>query len=82
MPAVIFGATAVPQVVLIAWTPAYLMEFAGTWSGGQFLGNVSSQTDVVAWAAGDPTNSRRWFAYQHEFDCEGNYLKSAVECPR
>ena len=70
-----------PQTILIARIPAYRTEFAGTWSRGQFLGNVLSQTDPVAWAAGDRINSRRWYAYLHEFDREGNYLESTVESP-
>jgi hypothetical protein len=40
-----------------------------------------SQTDPVAWAAGDQINSRRWYVYLHEFDHEGNYLESTVESP-
>ena len=72
---------AVPQVIPIARIPGYQTEFAGTWSRGQFLGNVLSQTDPVAWADGDRINSRRWYAYLHEFDHEGNYLESTVESP-
>lgn len=72
---------AVPQVIPIARIPAYRTEFAGTWSRGQFLGNVLSQTDPVARTGGDRINSRRWYAYLHEFDHEGNYLESAVESP-
>jgi hypothetical protein len=45
------------------------------------LGNVLSLTDPVAWAAGDRINSRRNYAYLHEFDHEGNYLESTVESP-
>jgi hypothetical protein len=40
-----------------------------------------SRTDPVAWADGDRINSRRWYAYLHEFDHEGNYLESTVESP-
>jgi formate hydrogenlyase regulatory protein HycA len=40
-----------------------------------------SQTDLAAWADGDQANSRRWYAYLHEFDHEGNYLESTVESP-
>src|SRR5215471_14001140 len=72
---------AVPQVISIARMPGYRTEFAGTWSRGQFLGNVLSQTDPVASAARDRINSRRWYAYLHEFDHEGNYLESTVESP-
>ena len=72
---------AVPQVIPIARVPAYRTEFAGTWSRGQFLGNVLSQTDPIAWAAGDRINSQRWYVYLHEFDHEGNYLESTVESP-
>ena len=59
---------------------AYRTGFAGTWSRGQFLANVLSQTDPV-WAHEDPVNSRRWYVYLHEFDHEGNYLESSVESP-
>ena len=71
----------VPQVIPVARISGYRTEFAGTWSRGQFLGNVLSQTDPVAWADGDHVNSRRWYAYLHEFDREGNYLESSVESP-
>ena len=40
-----------------------------------------SQTDPVAWADGDRVNSRRWYAYLHKFDYEGNHLESTVESP-
>jgi hypothetical protein len=72
---------AIPQVIPIARIPAYRTQFAGTWSRGQFLGNVLSQTDPVAWAAGDRINARRWYAYLHEFDDKGNHLESTVESP-
>jgi formate hydrogenlyase regulatory protein HycA len=72
---------AVPTVIPIARIPVHRTEFDGTWSRGQFLGNVLSQTDPVAWADGDRANSRRWYAYLHEFDHEGNYLESTVESP-
>jgi hypothetical protein len=70
--AILSGMTT-PQVIPIARIPGYRTEFAGTWSRGQFLGNVLSQTDPVAGADGDRINSRRWYAYLHEFDHEGNY---------
>jgi hypothetical protein len=72
---------AVPQVIPIARIPAYRTAFAGTWSRGQFLANTVSQTDPVAWAAGERVNSRRWYSYLHEFDHEGNHLESTVESP-
>lgn len=71
----------VPRVIPIARIPGYRTEFAGTWSRGQFLGKVLSQTDHFVWADGDRVNSRRWYAYLHEFDREGNYLESTVESP-
>lgn len=72
---------AVPPVIPIARMLSYRTEFAGTWSRGQFLGNVLSQTDPVAWADGDRISSRRWYAYLHEFDHQGHYLESTVESP-
>jgi formate hydrogenlyase regulatory protein HycA len=72
---------AVPQVIPIARIAGYRTEFAGTWSRGQFLGNVLSLTDPVAWANGDRANSRRCYTYLHAFDGEGNYLESTVESP-
>ena len=74
---------AVPRVIPIARMPGYRTEFAGTWSRGQFLGNVLSLTDQVsvAWDVGDLINSQRWYVYLHEFDHEGNYLESTVESP-
>ena len=72
---------AVPQVIPIARIVGYRTEFAGTWPRGQFLGNVLSLTDPVAWADGDWANSRRCFAYLHVFDHEGNYLESTVDSP-
>jgi hypothetical protein len=79
MAAASLGSMAVPQVITIARIPAYRTEFAGTWSRGQFLGNVLSLTDRVAWAAGDRMKPRRCYAYLHEFDHEGNHLESTVE---
>jgi formate hydrogenlyase regulatory protein HycA len=58
---------------------AYRTEFAGRWAHGQFLGNVLSLTDGVAWAAGD--HSRRCYVYLHKFDLKGNHLDSLVETP-
>ena len=72
---------AVPHLIPIAHIPSDRTEFAGTWSRGQFLGNVLGQTDPDAWAAGDRINSRRWYAYLHEFDHDGYYLESTVESP-
>lgn len=72
---------AIPKRIPIKRIAGYRTEFAGTWSRGQFLANVLSQTDPVAWDDGDQINSRRWYAYLHEFDHEGNYLESTVESP-
>lgn len=80
--AAILSAMAVPQVIPIARIPGHRTEFAGTWSRGQFLGNVLSQADRVARAGGDRINSRRWYAYLHEFDHEGNYRIVLTPEPR
>ena len=68
-------------MIPIARIAGYRTEFAGTWPRGQFLGNVLSQVDRVAGTAGERASSRRWFAYLHEFDREGNHLESTVESP-
>jgi hypothetical protein len=68
-------------VIPIARVPGYRTEFAGRWARGQFLGNVLSQSDVVVWADGNRVNSRRWYAYLHEFGHQGRYLESTVESP-
>jgi len=75
------GAVAIPTAIPVKRVPGYRTEFVGTWSRGQFLGNVLSQTDLIAWHAGDRLNSRRWFAYLHEFDHAGRHLESTIESP-
>jgi formate hydrogenlyase regulatory protein HycA len=71
----------IPKAIPIERAAGHRTKFAGTWARGQFLGNVLSQTDPVAWADGDRVNSQRWFAYLHEFDPEGRYLESTVKSP-
>ena len=61
---------AVPERIPVRRIVGYRTEYAGTWSRGQFLGNVLVLDD-----------DRTWLAYLHEFDHEGAYLESTVECP-
>src|SRR5207247_5252134 len=75
------SAMAIPKRIPIKRIVGYRTEYIGTWSRGQFLGNVLSQTDLVAWAGGALINSRHWYVYLHEFDQDGNYLESTVESP-
>ena len=68
---------AVPERIPIKRVPGYRTEYAGRWARGQFLGNVISQPDRWAVAEGKPDwrEYSRWFAYLHEFDRDGRYLR-------
>jgi hypothetical protein len=67
---------AVPKRIPVRRIAGYRTEYAGTWLRGQFLANVLSQSRRLA-IDGD----REWYAYLHEFDHNGAYLESTVECP-
>ena len=67
---------AIPKRIPIKRIAGYRTEYTGTWSRGQFLGNVLSQSRRLV-LDGD----RAWFAYLHEFGQDGGYLESTVECP-
>src|SRR5262249_2538650 len=60
----------VPDGIPIAYEPNYRTEYVGTWAGGQFLGNVLRQS------GGRSRRSSQWFAYLHEFDSRGAYVRS------
>jgi hypothetical protein len=68
---------AFPKKIPVKRIAGYRTEYAGTWSRGQFLGNVVRPPRRLA-TDGD----REWYAYAylHEFDHNGAHLESTVEC--
>ncbi|MEU8251262.1 hypothetical protein [Nonomuraea sp. NPDC048916] len=68
-----------PDAIPISREAGYRTDTIGRWARGQFFGSVVSEFDGSIADDGDWNSRRRWYAYLHEFDQEGNYLESTVE---